>query len=123
MKTNWYPCSRYQRTTTSAGLSPSEFSVCAWVLPRNQRGAGCCAPTGVSAPSVSNRVARMDARDMRPPGDLPLRGLRFGVLIDLRRGARAHQVPVAVGVVHAPDGRPELVRARPGRREGRLLAA
>src|SRR5687768_16388030 len=52
---------------------------------------------------------------------LPRRGLLLaGVRLDRRAGA--HEVAVAVGVVHPADRRPELVLARPGRGEGGLLA-
>ena len=47
---------------------------------------------------------------------------RVVLRIRVRRQARAHQVPVAVRALHAPDRRPELALARPRRRERRLLA-
>ena len=45
------------------------------------------------------------------------------LLVDAHRGARANEVPVAVDVVDAADGGPELRVLDVGQGEGRRLAA
>ena len=50
------------------------------------------------------------------------RRLAFVLRVRIRRQAGADEVPVAVGALHPPHRRPELVLARPRRRERGLLA-
>ena len=71
---------------------------------------------------LGHRGGRVDAPNERvehaftaPSG----REVAIGVVLDRRAGA--HEVAVPCGVVDAPDGRPELARARP-RRRGRRPA-
>src|SRR5687767_8462473 len=121
---NWYPCSRYQRTTSSGVLSPPWLMVCVCVLPLYQRVWGDGAAAGVTAgaaaawPPAPCEFTVAAARQMPSRPAMAMRALRGCMFVSEQVAGRdLHRPRTADGGCDATGGAGPVGGER-GRRVG-----